>query len=104
MDDDADVAPAPLEDRFDGRRIANVDRRVGVARLGRTQRVDLPARARRRAEEIAPHVVVDPDDVHPTLSETPHGLRADKPARSGDDGDGHVVVSGRLVRERAGRV
>ena len=91
MDDQLQVAAVAPHDGVDGRGIADVD-------LERVElRVRLPEVRRRRrggglrAEEVRPHVVLEPDHVVAPLDQRADGLRTDEPSRARDYGCWHIA-------------
>ena len=62
-----------------------------------------PGRVAAGAEEVGPHVVVDPVDLRPASIEMSDGLGADQPAASGDEDFHRADLSSRMSN-RSGSV
>ena len=102
VDHELDRAGRRANTRVDAVGVADVDleRAEGVAETRAAARGGV-SRRRRRPEELGPQVVLEPDHVVASLGEVPYGLRADQPARAGDDDGTHGA---RLARRRGWRL
>src|SRR6266498_84207 len=89
MNDDRDRRAVGARKAIDGVLVAHVDRLVRIAPELGAESLDIPVGRRLRTEKIAPHVVVDSDDVHALLVKKTSSLAADQPAGTGYDRNGH---------------
>src|SRR5687768_11689853 len=83
--------PIPRQQRVNSFAVANVEVLVGIALSQLVfQAVAVPARGCFFAEEPAPHVVVDANDVQTFLGEVSSRLRPDQPGGTSDDRYAHT--------------
>jgi hypothetical protein len=97
--DELELPREHREHAHHARLVADVDVERGELPMRALEAIGLALGRRRGAEELRAHVVVEAHDVEARLDERADGLRADEPARAGDDRRPHAsVVGSRALR------
>ena len=99
--DQLDLAAVAGEDAVDPVGVADIEVERGELGVYLEEAFGHRAGRRRGAEELAAHVVLDPDDVVAGLDEVPHRFGADQPSGACDDRNGHRRVTPAWPARRA---
>jgi hypothetical protein len=92
MNNRTNRTPFPAEYRFQQVRIANVAVNVLIFLHLGLQSLPTPRSTCVIAEQDAPHVVVDADNVEAFCGEKPDGFSSDQPGRAGYQYDAHILL------------